>query len=621
MAIRLNAKGNENLQATSPTAMQEPSLSDIYASLEAIDRSSLKNVKIQLLRNITVHPIEPFLRYYAAHEGFDTELDHGNYDSILNDAGSVSGDIVIIFFSLETFSPNLALSFNSLTATQIDGEVQRVTAYLATVLQSIRGNSNAPVIITELLEPVLPALGAYDINLANGQLQTIRKLNRQLQELTAAQQSVYILPLNQIAASIGHNAFFDRKLWHLSHLPFSRKGLSGIAKYLAIFVRGLNGKSKKCLVLDCDNVLWGGILGEDGPNAIKIGQSFPGSSYYEFQQELLNLYNRGIILALCSKNNEKDVLDFIESHPDILIKEKHLSAYKINWQEKHTNILALSEELNIGLDSMVFIDDSQFELELVRQMLPQVTTLDFSCVKPSDFTHTLKSYSGFDSFSISAEDKERGGMYKAEAKRAQTQSAFANFDEYLESLGIEIQIAKASDAQVPRVSQLTQRTNQFNLTTRRYSESEIGSLGNSPQSAVYCLRVKDKFGDLGLVGIIIALEASEGIIVDTFLMSCRALGRKIEDIFLAEVIKNIAARRNKAIYAVYSPTSKNIQTAEYYEPFGPMVDMNTLPEGLRTRMSDYSGAVVYALDPDTADKIEKHNYKVEFDITSDTESL
>lgn len=322
---------------------------------------------------------------------------------------------------------------------------------------------------------------------------------------------------------------------------------------------------KKCLVLDLDNTLWGGVLGEDGIDGIKIGGDYPGKAFLYFQEGLLELAKRGVILTICSKNNERDVLDLWEKNPFVLLRKEHFSAWRINWRNKADNIRELSEELNIGLDSLVFVDDNPTERELVRQMLPMVEVPEFP-KQPYMLPDFLISLSDryFRVYSVTEEDRRKTEQYKANASRTQERKKFVDFDQYLQSLEIEMRIEPISSFNVSRIAQMTHKTNQFNLTTRRYSESDL--MGFSSEGwLIYCLSVKDRFGDNGITGAVLLRPIDGGYEIDSFLLSCRILGKGIEEVFLSGILNILRNRGVKLVKASYIPTAKNMQVSGFYE--------------------------------------------------------
>ena len=323
-------------------------------------------------------------------------------------------------------------------------------------------------------------------------------------------------------------------------------------------------KRKKCIVLDLDNTLWGGVLGEDGISGIKIGGDYPGKAFDFFQKSLLQLSKTGVILAVCSKNNEEDVLDVWENNPFMTLKKNHFAAYRINWKDKATNIIELSDELNLGLDSFVFVDDNPTERELIKQILPMVSVPDFPS-QPYDlpvfFKKLVEVY--FKVYSITDEDKKKTEQYKANAARAQAQHSFSDFGAFLESLNIQLTIESANEFNIPRIAQMTQKTNQFNLTTKRYTDSDIkGFLANGWK--VWCISVEDRFGDNGITGCIMV----NGNEIDTFLLSCRILGKGIEKAFIIKILTILKENGVKTVKAAYFPTAKNSQVADFYNNCG-----------------------------------------------------
>ena len=325
-------------------------------------------------------------------------------------------------------------------------------------------------------------------------------------------------------------------------------------------------KRKKCLVLDLDNTLWGGILGEDGINGIQVGGDYPGKAFFYWQKALLELNKSGVIFAVCSKNNENDVLEAWEKNPFIILKKKHFSAYRINWKDKASNIMELADELNIGLDSMVFIDDNPTEREWVRQMLPMVEVPDFPH-KPYNlipfYVNVVSQY--FRIYSVTEEDSHKAEQYRANALRDTEKSKFDNYDDYLRSLDIKIDIASANDFNIQRIAQMTQKTNQFNLTTRRYTEVDIQKmLANG--WLVYCMDVKDRFGDNGITGAVILKPFDDiKIEIDSLLLSCRVLGKGIEFAFLNYILNLLKNSGYNWVYSTYIPTAKNSQVADFYD--------------------------------------------------------
>lgn len=547
-----------------------PTLVEIERLLE--DQTATDPVlKITVLRNVTVEGIEPYLCHLGREMGYRAEVGFGGYDQVLQDALSpcagllgADTDVVLLMTHLANLSPMLDTGFAGLNDKQVESELGRLDAYFKTVIEAIRAHSDAPILWHAIEMPVYAALGIADDQCA-GQSVALQALNQSLRQALSATAGAYFVNTNRCLARIGANQFYDLRYWQMAKAPYTRAALAELASEDFKFIRAIRGRNRKCLVLDCDNTLWGGVLGEDGLSGIKIGTDHPGAAYLEFQREILGLYQRGIILALCSKNNEQDVLDILDAHPDMLLKREHFSVWRINWNDKATNLREIAAELNIGVDSLVFADDSEFEISLVKELLPQVLTLQLPTERPAEYRWLLAACGAFDSPTLTVEDRQRSALYRLERERKHARAETADLDNYYRTLGIEIEIGRADKLTLARVAQQTQKTNQFNLTTRRYSEADVARLAAAPDSEVFYLRAGDKFGDMGIVGSCICLCRDEEAVIDTLLLSCRALGRGIETRFLDEVLHLLAARGVKHVYGEYLATEKNSQVSDFYE--------------------------------------------------------
>jgi FkbH-like protein len=308
-------------------------------------------------------------------------------------------------------------------------------------------------------------------------------------------------------------------------------------------------------------------VGEDGLDGIKLGHTYPGNCYRDFQQALLALSNRGILLALNSKNNEADALRVIDEHPDMVLRRHHFAATRINWQDKAQNLRELARELNIGLDSLVFVDDNPVECELVRREIPECAVVQLPD-KPYLLPAVPAALPGVEKIRLTDEDRAKREMYRAQAARRDDESRFSNLDDFLNSLAIEVAIEPATTFSIPRIAQLTQKTNQMNMTTRRYTEAEIRGLSSDPASAVFSISSKDRFGDNGIIGVMILRFAGAECTIDTFLLSCRVIGRGIEQAMMAFVSELCAARGLQSLRAEFFATAKNQPAAGFYERCG-----------------------------------------------------
>jgi len=544
--------------------------SEIQNILNKADFRALPKLHISILRNVMIESMAPYIKFMSYEMGFEAKLQIGEYDNIVQESmGLKEGllknetDCVLIFMKLEGLSWKLARNFAAMEPKEIHEELQRIKEMIPNILAGIRKQTNSMVLWHSFELPLYPALGISDSQHSSGQTGIIQELNIFLHAALANYPDAYYVDLNLCLSRLGSKDFYDQRYWHIGRAPYSLDALREIAHEDFKFIRPLKGKNKKCLVLDCDNVLWGGVIGEEGLSGIKLGKTHPGSPYYEFQEEIVNLYHRGILIALCSKNNSEDVWEVFHKHPDMVLKEKHIVAAQINWEDKATNLKKIAAQLNIGLDSLVFADDSEFEVNLVRQALPEVTVIHLPKDKTVEYKEILASFGLFDTLTVSSEDRQRGSMYKAEAQRQQLQVQTPDLESYLKSLEMEVEIKFADDFTIPRVSQLTQKTNQFNLTTRRYSEAEIKKYAGSKDADVLFLRLLDKFGDSGIVGVSILKYKEEKAFLDTFLLSCRVLGRGIEDLFINQTLKLAKKKGCKVLIGEYLPTPKNVQTKDF----------------------------------------------------------
>lgn len=411
--------------------------------------------------------------------------------------------------------------------------------------------------------------------------------------------NVIVLDVSNIICQLGSAACIDERMYFLYKKPYREKFLHQFAADIFKEIRGHYRYYKKVLILDCDNTLWRGIIGEDGIYGIKLSpEDFPGNIYWYAQHFFLSLQKRGVLLAICSKNEGISVDEVFANHEFCLIKDEHLAIKKVNWRSKVANIKEIALELDLGLDSFVFLDDSDFECDAVRTSLPQVTVFQVP-QKISDYPMVLKKISDL----FPAESAEGKGNKTLEYRlRAQTRQAAAQWDskeEYLRSLGTKVTIRKNESERIQRIAELTQKTNQFNLTTRRYSESEVLNLMKSNHTAVYSLYVSDKFGDSGLVGVCVLRYQENLANVDAFLLSCRVIGRGVEYAIWGHVCKGALELGVTEIRAKYIPTQKNQQVQNFFEELGFEVEFDGA-EGKKYKRSIRS--------PVAMDDIEKKYY-------------
>jgi FkbH-like protein len=382
--------------------------------------------------------------------------------------------------------------------------------------------------------------------------------NRALFQLSDELPNIHVLPLDDVFAQRPAANLTDARFYYLAKMRLGRDAVDDLAQACARRVLAFCGVRKKCIVLDLDNTLWGGILGEDGIENLQLADDGPGKAFYDMQSALLEFYETGTLLAICSKNDEAQALKAIAEHPGMILRPEHFAAMRINWEDKASNLHNLASELNIGMDTMVFLDDSPFERAEVRRLAPFVTVPDMP-TDASRYPAFVSSLPYFDALTATDDDRRRGAMYTHERQRKEFKHKAESLEDFLRGLDIRVDVAPADTLELSRLAQLSQRTNQFNLTTRRYSESEVAAFHRNESWRLYYLRAQDRFGDSGISGAaFVELQLSENRArLDSFFVSCRVLGRGIESAFLAGVIQELAAEGVRELLAEYLPTEKN----------------------------------------------------------------
>lgn len=471
-----------------------------------------------------------------------------------------------------------------------DQLVAEVQSYAQRLLWAVEQIGDKPLLILTL-ESV------YDVNsnISDRRLaRAIETFNSTAWNLTATKANIQVVDFGSFLNQYPAHERIVWKFYFLSQMILNPRLAGDFRKWLDEQRRALALQRKKCLVLDLDNTLWGGVLGEDGMEAIQVDGDYPGKAYHYWQEGLKELEHNGVILAICSKNNQTDVEAFFAAR-EMPLSLKDFACTRINWNDKATNIREIAQDLNIGLDSMVFVDDNPTERELIRQQLPMVSVPEWPSQPyelPMFYARLVNDF--FSVYTLTDEDKKKTEQYRQNANRAQAQAQFTDMEDFLRSLEMKLTIAPATDVTIPRIAQMTQKTNQFNLTTKRYTEDDIRSLV-AKGAKIWTLAVEDRFGDNGITGLMILIPES-GWNIDTLLMSCRVLGKGIEEVFF----KTVIGRYKGALTAQYIPTAKNGQVADFYERMGLKLE----------RMND-DGVKEYSAQIETLDTTIKDYYKIE----------
>ena len=552
-----------------------------YKRIRRLDLTKLsvdekKRVKIALLSSFTIEPLAIYLDIESRLVGLYPEIYISPFNQypqeILNDESELykfDPDLIIIAVHAEALlEENFLPRFVLLSEEEKRERQDEIINHLSGLLSKLVSKTKALVLLNNLVVPWFSPLGILDDKMELGLKRFFQEINQRLADLYRESRQVYVVDVDGLASRHGKTRSLNYEMYYRGAFFFSESFLPVIAGEYMGYIKALKNLMRKCIVLDLDNVLWGGILGEDGFDGIKLGGDPVGRAYMDFQRLLLSYYNRGILLAINSKNNFDEAIRVIREHPNMILREKNFAAMRINWRDKVENMLELSSELNIGLDSMVFIDDSPQERERMRQALPEVLVVDLPA-SPFRYCQALQELNDFNTLVLSEEDKRRGEMYYARRKRRQLMESKRTLEEFLKSLDMTVEIKYADKFSIPRITSLINRTNQFNLTTRRYTQAEVEEMNSQPEKfQIYSLRVMDRFGDEGIVGVAIVRKDGKNWIIDSFLMSCRVIGRKIETVFLAKIIED--AKRNGVSYLIgeYIPTKKNEPAKSFYKDHG-----------------------------------------------------
>ena len=525
--------------------------------------SSLKTdiYKISLISNVIINQLKEIIEYNLRLEGINAVANVGDYDNIIQDSIKFNkNNLVLVFWELCNLSEGIYYSIDSYNEVQLKEFVDYKKAEIDLVINNLK---NTPLVLfNEFSSSPFTNNNTHNSNydILMGELNSYLR-----SQITS---NIKLININKIYIENSIEHSIDFRYFYSSKALYTTSFFRSYTQLVKPFIMSVKGKSKKVLIFDCDNTLWNGILGEDGFENIEMSTNSKKGVYFnEVQKIAISLNKKGVLLGLCSKNNEIDVQNVIDKHPDFQIGNNSIIIKKINWLDKASNIREIAEELNVGLDSIVFVDDSPFEVEYVKSQLPQVTVIKVPKIL-SDYPKMINKASQlFYNVSFSKEDVSKTVMYQQNIKRKSLENKFENIDDFLTSLEIKVDVIENDLMNIPRISQLTQKTNQFNLTTKRYTENEINGFMLSDEYLVYSFRVSDKFGDNGITGLSILKINDKECIIDTFLMSCRIIGRKIELAFINLLIEKLKQKGFSSVSASYIKSQKNNQVNDFYLNF------------------------------------------------------
>ena len=563
--------------------MMDLKFSEILAQNDCLQtKVSGADYNIAVLSNITASFLKPLLEYTLRKENIKAEVVIGNYDNIVQDASNYAFcNAAVIFWEICNISSGFPHKLELMEDYENEQLIEKVKAEIDITLNGLK---NTPIVFFNRFNT-----SAFNgPNLRKNRLDLMaEELNRYIENKSML--NLVLIDLDKIFNTISVSNSVDMRFYYSSKSLYTVDFFKAYVVYLKPIIMSILGKAKKALIFDCDNTLWKGILGEDGFNGIEMSIDSKNGIYFaEVQYIALELAKKGIIIGLCSKNNPEDVDEIINNHPDMLLRDKDIVIRKVNWNDKTQNIREIAEDLNIAVESIVFIDDSDFEINLVREGIPGISTFQVP-KRGYEYPQMMRNVSSlFYNITVSDEDMLRKEMYKQQVKRDQLKSSYENIEDYLRTLELKINIYINDISLRARAAQMTQKTNQFNLTTRRYTETEIGNFIASDDSDVIVFDVADKYGEYGITGMCITKINKEkrNAEIDSLLMSCRVLGRNIESVFLNEVLRSLKEKNMEQLVAQYVETKKNQQVAEFYDQKGFSI------------LTDKNGIKDYVLDLD-----------------------
>ena len=526
---------------------------------------------LAILGNCSTQFLAVAVRGFAALEKLPLTVFDAGYNQIeaqvLEDGSELyasAPDSVLIYLATE----KLYEEFLDLPPESRGGFAGSVLERLEMYWDAIGRHTSAAILQMNFTELADRALGSFSCRVESTFTYQLRRLNYLLQERMAARSDVYPVDLLSVQAELGRERFFDPALYYNAKMAVSTEALPYVAKAVVDVEAALRGRVKKCLVLDLDNTLWGGVVGDDGPENIEIGELGRGHVFTNFQRWLKELKECGVILAVCSKNDEATAKLPFESHPEMVLRLEDIAVFVANWEDKAGNIRMIQRVLNIGMDSMVFVDDNPFERELVRSMIPEIEVPELP-EDPALYLDFLQKQNYFETAAYTGAAADRTKLYQAEQAREKLKASYASLDEYLESLEMVGTARPFEPSRYSRIAQLTQRSNQFNLRTVRYTEADIQRLAEDPNCLTLYYELRDKFGDHGLVGVIVGRRAdADTLFIDTWLMSCRVLKRGMEEFIMAMLMDRAKRAGYRRVVGEYIPTPKNGMVKDIYRTMG-----------------------------------------------------
>jgi FkbH-like protein len=538
---------------------------------ELLKQSNLVPTRIAILGGSTTTEVKSMLELFLLAQGLQPTFYESGYNRYAEEVLFANQDLwsfkpEIVF--IHTTWHNVSQFPELMTAEgEVEQHAEREANRFASLWEKIHTELGSLVIQNNFDLPSHRPLGNLEASESSGRVNFLQKLNAMFASYARSHSRFLINDILYLSAQVGLDTWHSPTYWYNFHMAVSPKATVALAQNVAAIVKSVYGKSKKCLVLDLDNTLWGGVVGDDGVQSLILGRDHPvGEAFLDFQRYVKDLQRRGVILSVCSKNDRENAQEGF-SHPDSILKLEDFTAFKANWKTKPENIREIAAELNIGLDSMVFIDDNPAERALVADQLPEVAVPEVGS-DVSRFMEILEREKYFEPHKIVQDDLNRAAFYNSNAQRSAHQSGFRDYGEFLASLEMTAEIAPFSPVYLERITQLINKTNQFNLTTRRYTSAEIEAISRDSACITLYGRLTDKFGDNGLVSVLIGRVSGETVEVDVWLMSCRVLNREMEFAMFDALVEQCRARGISRIKGVFLPSKKNSMVAGHYAGLG-----------------------------------------------------
>lgn len=524
-------------------------------------------IKLALLSDAATQQFVPILRAILDQCGFSAEIYEGAFDGIELEVYDPSSklyvfdpDVVVLLYATQAL--RTSFSKRHTAAEFIADTLAKITG----VWKAIQSRCRATVIQSTFALPRERYFGNFDLKVPDSLYSVVLALNAGIAEAARLQGGVLLHDVEGVASMIGRSRFFDDRFWDLWKTFCALEFLPHVAQNLVDVLIAMRGRVVKCVVLDLDNTLWGGVIGDDGLDGIRLNAHGEGEAWYRLQLFLRELRQRGIVLAVCSKNDEKNALLPFQSHPDMVLQQDDITVFMANWNDKAKNIRNIQEILNIGFDSMVFLDDNPFERNLVRELVPGVIVPELPD-DPSEYVRFLTELNLFETTTFSAEDLRRVEMYKQEAERRVEASNYSSVEEFLESLDMRIVVSQFDSFHLPRIAQLMQRSNQFNLTTRRRSQAECERMMQEGSILPLYVKLSDRLGDHGLISVVILQVDGADLHITDWLMSCRVLQRGVQQYVMNEVFAFAASKGLTRVFGRYIPTAKNGMVRDFFRDF------------------------------------------------------